>query len=159
MLIVYMEIGRRIFMASQQFHNQPWKAQVKILEEGKEDFEKVLSSNELQLLQVPWDKDDYQAMIPFSINGKMMYTDLQVNRSFNHIVTAKFDRPLTIENPSKSHGQQIMNSPRGVIRPWCGTSARGLTLQLAPSSISLMIRFLTQQSNQNPPLEKGHTRL
>ena len=51
-LITYMEIGRRIFMASRQFHNQPWKVQVKILEEDKEDFKKVLSSNELQLLQV-----------------------------------------------------------------------------------------------------------
>jgi len=144
-------------MASQQFHNQPWKVQVKILEEDKEDFKKVLSSNELQLLQVPWDKNDHQAMIPFSINGKMMYTDLQVHCYPNHTVTVQSDRLLIIENHSKSHGQRIMNFPREVIRPWCGTSARESTHRLAQLFISLMTRFLTQQSSLNLLLEKGPT--
>ena len=63
-------------MVSQYGHNQPWKVQVKILEEDQDDFKAVMSSSDFQLFNFAYEQQ--HTMVPFAISGKMLYKDQQV---------------------------------------------------------------------------------
>ena len=72
-------------MVSQFSSNQPWKIQIKILEEDQDDLRVVLASPEFQMFQFAYKEE--QTLIPFAISGKMLYKDQQVSLILAHMLT------------------------------------------------------------------------
>ena len=70
-------------MVSKFSHNQPWKVQLRVLEDDQDDLKAILASKEMQLMELEWEPE--RAIIPFAISGKMLYKDMQATIFYTHL--------------------------------------------------------------------------
>ena len=145
--------GRKLFMVSQYGHNQPWKIQLKILEEDRDDFKAVMTSLEFQLFNFAYARE--KTMIPFTISAKMMYKDQQVVSIYKQKLTHFINREPSQKRPCWLNGQKITSCPKAATKPWFGISVKGLTLSSALPSIQPTTRVLMWRQKPFLPLVKS----